>query len=234
MNNNKKYDPPVTSLGDQAHAATRAGLGSIPIAGAAAAELLSALILPPLEKRRNEWMKEIGSGLRELEEKMGVVLESLQESDEFIDVAIEATRIAIKSSYREKREALRSAVLNTALGEAPEESLQSMFLAFIDTLTVWHLKLLTLFNDPVAYLEKHGISFSGYSMGAPSHLIEQAFPELRGKRDFYDLVWKDLYSKALVTIEELHVTMTGNGIVSRRTTEIGKSFLEYITSPIDD
>ncbi|MBM4137060.1 MAG: hypothetical protein FJ241_09575 [Nitrospira sp.] len=233
MNNEEaKYDPPQKSAGDVVHAVVRAGLGAIPVAAAAATELLNAIVAPPLEKRRNKWMKEIGMALRELEEKMGIVLESLQDNEEFIDVALEATQIAIKTSNQEKKEALKNAILNSALPNPPEESLQKMFLSFIDTLTVWHLKLLELFNDPPAYIENHEINFTGFSMGAPSHLVENAFPELRGKRDLYDLIWKDLYSRALVTTEGLHVMMTGSGIIAKRTTEIGKLFLDYIKNPL--
>ncbi len=71
-------------------------------------------------------------------------------------------------------------------------------------------------------------------MGALSHLVEIAFPELRGRRDLYDLIWKDLYSRALVTTESLHTMMTGSGITAKRTTEIGKSFLDYIKNPIEE
>jgi hypothetical protein len=179
-------------------------------------------------------MEEIGEALRVLEEKMGIVLESLQKNEEFIDAALEATQIAIRTSSQEKREALKNAILNSALPNPPEQSLQKMFLSFIDTLTVWHLKLLELFNDPAAYLEIHKINFTGYSIGALSHLVENAFPELKGRRDLYDLIWKDLYSRALVTTEGLHTMMTGSGIIARRTTEIGKLFLGYIKSPIEE
>lgn len=234
MNNEEKFKPPKPSAGDAVHAVARAGLGAIPVAGAAATELLNAIVAPPLEKRRNKWMEEIGEALRVLEEKMGIVMEALQQNEEFIDVALEATRIAIKTSNQEKREALKSAILNSALPNPPEESLQKMFLSFIDTLTVWHLKLLKLFNDPPTYIEKHKVNFAGYSMGAMSHLVENAFPELRGRRDLYDLIWKDLYSRALVTTEGLHTTMTGSGIIAKRTTEIGKLFLEYIKNPIEE
>ena len=234
MGNEEKYKPPKPSSRDAVHAVARAGLGAIPVAGAAAIELLNAIVAPPLEKRRNKWMEEMGEALRVIEEKMGIVLESLQQNDEFIDVALEATRIAIKTSNQEKHEALKSAILNSALPNPPEESLQKMFLSFIDTLTVWHLKLLELFNDPPAYIEKHKINFTGYSMGAMSHLVEIAFPELRGRRDLYDLIWKDLYSRALVTTEGLHTMMTGSGIIAKRTTEIGKLFLDYIKNPIKE
>ena len=153
MNDEEKYKTPSMSAGDSVHAVARAGLGTIPVVGAAATELLSAIVTPPLEKRRNQWMEEVGDALRTLEKKMGIVLESLQENEEFIDVAIEATQIAIKTSNQEKRKALKNAILNSALPNPPEESLQKMFLSFIDTLTVWHLKLLELFNDPPIYLE---------------------------------------------------------------------------------
>jgi hypothetical protein len=46
------------SSGDYAYAAAKAGLGSIPIIGAAASELLGFIITTPLEKRRQKWMLE--------------------------------------------------------------------------------------------------------------------------------------------------------------------------------
>jgi hypothetical protein len=233
MSKKQKYTPPKAKAGDAFHAVARAGLGAIPVAGAATSELLTAIVTPPLEKRRSAWMDEIGRALRKLEEKMGVVLESLQKKDQFIDVAVEASQIAIKSSAKEKREALKNAILNTALPNPPEESLQKMFLSFIDTLTVWHLRLLDLFNDPPAYIQRHDLQFGNISMGAMSHLIENAFPELNGRRDLYDLIWKDLYSRALVNTDGLHTMMTGSGVVAKRTTEIGKLFLEYIKNPIE-
>lgn len=203
------------------------------MAGAAASELLLAIVTPPLEKRRNEWMAEVGSALRTLEERMGVVLESLETKDEFVDVAIAATQVALRTGNREKREALKNAILNSALPNPPEESLQRMFLALIDTLTVWHLKLLDLFNDPPAYIKRHNLRFGNASAGAMSHLIEIAFPELKGRRELYDLIWEDLFSRALVTTDGLHTMMTGSGIISKRTTEIGKLFLGYVKNPMD-
>lgn len=234
MNDENKYMPPKGSAGDAAHAVVRSGLGAIPFAGQAAIELLSAIVASPLEKRRTKWMEDVGNALKELEEKMGVVLESLQDKEDFIDVALEATQLAIKTSLAEKKEALKNAILNSALPNPPEQSLQKMFLSFIDTLTIWHLRLLELFNDPPAYIEKHQIQMGNISMGAMSHLIENAFPDLRGKRNLYDLIWKDLYSRALVTTDGLHTMMTGSGIIANRTTEIGRLFLNYIKSPIEE
>lgn len=233
MNDEKKYEVPKSDGGDTAYTLAKAGLGSIPCAGAAAAELLGLIVAPPLEKRRDEWMAEVGDALRQLEEKMGVVIENLQNNDQFLDAAIEATQIAIRTSNLEKREALKNALLNSALPNPPEETVQKMFLSFIDTLTVWHTKLLGLFDNPPRFIEKNKVQFGDITMGSMSHLIESAFPELRGRRDLYDLIWKDLYSRGLVNTQELHAMMTGGGIVAQRTTNLGKDFIAYIQSPFE-
>lgn len=232
MDKDEKYKAPVRTAGDAGHAVLRAGLGAIPYAGAAATELLNAIVTPPLEKRRSQWMEEVGNGLRQLESKMGVILEDLPKNDDFIDTVVEATRIAITTSNRQKKEALKNAILNSALPNPPEESLQKMFLSFIDTLTIWHLKLLELFNNPRSYVDKHKVKVAFVDTGSLSQLVENAFTELSGERALYDLIWKDLYSKALVNVEQLHVNMTSNGVFQKRTTKIAELFLDYIKNPI--
>lgn len=234
MSNEKKYEPPKSGAGDLGYAVVKAGLGSIPVAGAAAAELLGLVVTPPLEKRRNQWMEEIGNALRQLEEQMGVVIESLRDNEQFIDVAIEASQIAIRTSNAEKKEALRNALLNAALPNPPEEFVQKIFLSFIDTLTVWHIKLLALFDDPPRYIEKNNVRFGNVTMGSMSHLLEAAFPELGGKRDLYDLVWKDLYSRGLVNTDGLHTMMTRDGIIAQRTTALGRNFIAFIRNPLEE
>ena len=233
MSDKKKYEPPKSGGGDISYAVVKAGLGSIPVAGAAAAELLGLVVTPPLERRRNEWMAEVGDALRQLEAKMGVVIETLQDNDQFVDAAIEATQIALRTSNAEKKEALRNALLNVALPNPPEETVQKMFLSFIDTLTVWHIKLLGLFDNPPKFIEKNNLRFN-VTMGSMSHLLETAFPELKGRQNLYDLIWKDLYSRGLVNTDGLHTMMTGGGIVAQRTTELGKGFIAFIKNPLEE
>ncbi len=64
---NDKYLPPDQDKGDAAYAAGRALLSAIPVAGGAAVEIFQYIITPPIEKRRNEWMKIIGEALKDLE-----------------------------------------------------------------------------------------------------------------------------------------------------------------------
>ena len=135
MSDDEKYKPFAADKSDVAHAVARSVFGGAMLyAGTASVELLNAIVTPPLERRRNKWMKELGEALRLLEEQMHIVLKSLQERDSFIDTALEASQIAIKTNNEEKRSALKNAILNSTLPNAPEESMQKMFLSFVDTI----------------------------------------------------------------------------------------------------
>ena len=59
-------------------------------------------------------------------------------------------------------------------------------------------------------------------------ILEIAFPELKGKNDFYNLVWEDLSRAGLHNTSSLGGIMTGNSLMQNRTTEFGKRFLTFI------
>ena len=224
----KKYKPPKQTVGDAAHLVTRAAVSAIPVVGSPAAELFAGLVLPPLEKRRQEWMEEVGVGLRRLEEEGRAKLEDLRKDSAFIDTVLQATQTAMRNSRREKLEALRNAVLNAASPIHPKPALQEMFLRYVDEFTIWHLKILDLFDSPPAWFGRNSGTFPPVSMGALSHVLEAAYPVLRGQRAFYDQVWADLASRALVNTNSLHGTMSGHGLTEQRTSELGKEFLGFI------
>src|ERR1700722_8641479 len=132
---------------DAAVAIVRAGIGSIPVVGAAATELFSWFFRPAVERRREEWMGSVGETLEQLKSR-GVDLEALQSDEAFVDVVAQATHIAMRNHQEEKREALRNAIANSALQQTPDESKRQMFLQYIDMFTVWHLKVVGLIANP--------------------------------------------------------------------------------------
>ncbi len=233
-----KYSPPEESVGDYVHTLARAGLGAIPILGAAATETLELLLSPPLEQRKQQWMETIGRGLHELERKGLCRLEDLRDKDTFIDVVTHASQIAIRSSQKEKLKALNNCSLNSALGSAPEEALQEMFLSILERFTDWHLRFLELLDNPLGWFEEHAIKPRDVEEGSLGIVVvETAFPELKGREDFYNLVLMDLGRERLVffagaSFDNPHQGMTERELYSSRTTEVGKAFLEYIKSPI--
>ena len=62
-----------------------------------------------------------------------------------------------------------------------------------------------------------------------SSILDLAYPELKGRRDYYDLLWDDIKRAGLHKISELPTTLTGSGLMVSRTTDFGKHNLKYIT-----
>lgn len=215
-------EPPKPTTGDVAHALTKAGLSMIPVVGGPAVEIFQHLVQPPLERRRNEWMEQVGEKLLSLEQS-GLNLADLQSNDQFITAVMQASTAAFRTHKAEKLDALRNAVINIATGHGPEETIQHLFLSFVDEFSEMHLRMLAFANSPRPP--------AGLGAGGLDHVLEYNIPTLRGQRALFDQLWKDLYLRGLINSESLHVMMTGSGLGQSRTTELGKAFLSFISEP---
>lgn len=218
----EKYKVPKQTKGNVAHTLVKAGISAIPSIGGPGAELFQLIIQPPLEKRRTEWMNEVAEALKKLE-KTGLKIEDLRENEQFVSAVMYASQIALRTHQEEKRQALRNAILNVACGKGPDESLQLMFLNFVDMFTEWHIRILKLFQAPKAP--------SGLLSGGLNQVLEHTFPELKGQREFYDSIWRELYLRSLINTDSLHVSMTEYGLNQKRTTQLGDKFLTFIAEP---
>lgn len=231
MNDSLDKAPEPTAK-DYAYAIFKGAVSSIPIPifGGVAAEVLSLIIAPPLSKRQEKWIESIAQGLANLQDKVdGFKLENLSENESFITTVMHATQAAIRNHQKEKVEALRNAVLNSALPNAPDEDLQQIFLNFVDELTPWHIRILTLFDNPVAVTKQRNIDYSNKLTSSTTTLVEQVYPGLQGKQEFYRQVFNDLATRGLATIPT--GMMTPQGVLSSRTSSTGKEFLKFITLP---
>jgi hypothetical protein len=225
-------EPPTSSAGDKAHALAKAGIGSLPLVGAAATELFQMLIAPPLERRRQAWMEAVAVGLRRLEQEKGLDIEQLKFNESFIDTVMQASQVALRNNQDEKHDALRNAVLNSASTQPIEESRQQMFLNLVDVLTVWHIRILKLLSNPTQWFQDQGRRSPVYSIsGSLSQLLIDAYPELAREREFYDQVAKELFDRGLLNTNGLHTMMTGSGVYAQRCTELGRQFIAFISDP---
>jgi hypothetical protein len=230
-----EHSPPEPSGKDIAHTAVRAVVSSVPLVGGPAVELFNLVVTPPIEKRRQEWMRAIGEGLQQLEEKQKTVVEDLKANDVFIDTVLQASQAVVRTSQNDKKEALRNAVLNAALPHPPSESRQHMFISWVETYTVWHLRLLKLFSDPIKWYEERRRQPPQYVIaGSLGQMLCDAYPDLRSERDFYEKVAMDLYHDGLFRSEHLHVNMSGQGVYEKRATPLAEEFLQFIADPIKE
>jgi len=227
-------DGPQTGADDAdlAYAALTAALSTVPLLGPAAVAAIAALVGSPVERRRDEFITDLWRRLKELEARKDLKVEDLPNNDAFVDAVLTATQAAIRTSQAEKKRALRNAILNSALPSAPDAAVQQQFIGLVESFTDWHLLILKLFHDPSAATDPEGNRLSpGVVASSLSAVLTQAFPGLMGRREFYELVWSDLIRAGLINSGGLHVMMTPQGCMGRRTTTFGDQFLRFISEP---
>jgi hypothetical protein len=227
MSEEAKYAVPTQTKADLIHSTLRAAVGFLP-GGSVALEYLNNLISPPLERRKERWMHDIAEGLMRAEETGAATAERLQDEG-FITTLVQATQVAVRNHEKEKLDALRNAVLNTVRPAPPDDSVRQMFVAWVESFTVWHLRILAFLNDPVNQMAMAG---KRYERGIVSSVLESlgvAHPELSHRREFSELLIEELMARGLLDKFGLHTMMSGDGWKYPRTTTLGKQFLKFIS-----
>jgi hypothetical protein len=169
-------------------------------------------------------MEKVGNSLLHLERALGIDLESLHSNDQFIDIALQSSHIALRTSHEMKLEALKNATLNSAVGLSIDDSMTYMFLGYLDSFAPWHLKLLKFFNSRCTTVT------SNHNVGT-DYFIENEFPELTNRKDFYSLLGKELHSHGLINNANFE-SPPSKGLPRTKPTEMGCEFLIFIKSPI--
>jgi hypothetical protein len=149
MTDHRDLLPPKPNRGDAILEGVKAGLEG-------PGGIISALLKTPIERRRDEWMEDVGKTLIELSVQIeGFSVEALVESDLFVTTTLQAAQAAIRTHEIEKRIALRNTVLNVALNPSLEETRTQILINLIDVITVWHIRILDLFNSPKEFAERN-------------------------------------------------------------------------------
>ena len=202
----------------------------VPILGGPFSVVLGNALQGTYQRRLLTWLEDLAAALDGLTVTVeGLDASDVLDDDVFLDTALRAARAAGLTASEDKLAALRSAVLNAALPGAPEEDQQQIYISYVEDLTASHLRLLALLNDPPMYTEALGLPWPETLMGGHSGTVERAFPEWNPA--FYDQLTRDLHARGLIGTDSLHVTISGNGLRQSQTTESGRRFLAFITSP---
>lgn len=208
----------------------KAVLAAVPVLGAPSLEILSLIVAPSVAGRRNEWFKEIAAALDELEKTVaGFKVENLVNDEAFVSAALQATRIAIGTHQQEKRELLRTALLNIAVGKGPREELQQAYLNAIDAFSPSHVKVLKFFWTGQSDLNRAGLSnpLQPYAIGTFGKAIGELHPELKGQDEFLQLIMTDLLNRGLSKVARPDAAFPQQPAV----TNMGIEFLRFILEP---
>jgi len=206
-----------------AEIATKTAISPVPILGSLYSSVIDTVKSECLSKRQKKWAEAVEDRLRNLE----TTLEDLGQNDQFVTALLKASELAMKTSREEKINFLANSVVNSLNPSVDEEKLL-VFLDLLDKYTVSHIKIIYFFYNPRRF-EGTDAYLRGY--GGVTDPLFYVYPELNN--DLFKKIYKDLYVDGMVSLENLNITMTGSGMLAKRTTTIGDEFLKFILDSSD-
>lgn len=234
MDSNNENDitkpPKVTREGKAYEIIKKSALSAIPIVGGIVETFIDEVYRPPSQRRRDDWIRRIALEVEDLKNKFEKFQhKNLQQNENFISTLQRSLIIAQTTHSREKLEALKNAVINSVLVETVDESMKSIFLSLIESLTPWHLSLLNYFNNPRIWFTTNKID-PPRSANTIRRLVTKAFPDI--EKDFLNYIVTDLNQRGLLGIkrDSLGMMLTPEGIYHSGTTAFGKNFLQFIAA----
>jgi hypothetical protein len=243
-----KHPLPAPEVKDHGAATIKGMISSLPFVGGVIAEELALVLNAPLSRRRDEWLTDLARRLHDLEGRVnGFHFEDLANNEQFVSATAQATQAALRTHREEKLEALRNAVLNTALQREPDDDQQGVFLALIDRLTFPHMNLLRGLHNSAG--PRRGSNDGGYNDWEWIHrrqaeqkpevyrehsfliLWIKDFVPVLAKRseDFIRLLVGDLYAAGLTTIVPTEPQIPSS--FQQLLTPVGIDFLKFISDP---
>lgn len=201
----------------------KTALSAIPVGGALITSVYDTVKSNCLSKRQEKWRTALEERLVKLEN----TLEEIGNDELFTTALVKATELAMRTAKEEKMAYLANSVINSLNPDLNEEKL-IVFLDLLDRYTVSHIKILYFFFEPKRF---DGINPKSYMMGSPSTPLFHVYPELNN--ELFKKIYGDLYNDGMVSLDNLNTTMSGSGMVAKRTTAIADEFLKFILEKDD-
>lgn len=200
------------------------GVQMVPVAGGPMATAFGYVMGFAYGRRMQSWMDELADAVTRLEDRPP--LEELADNDVFVDAVVSATRAAQATHDEAKLEALRNAVCNSLADDAPEVDEQARFFRLIDQFTAGHIRMLAFADDPGALVDAAGVQRPSFMAAGRSSVLE-LLPEFKGRREWYDVLFRDLTDAGL-TNGVLHAIQTGDSVWTGMLSPMGRRFWNFI------
>ena len=222
----REIEIPKEDSADKLTGLIKAGIDAVP-AGSIMTWFIEQIWKPPLVRRTEKWMNDVTEKLKSIDVK----IEDLVNNERFITCLTQSYQVATRTHNQEKVKALKNAVINSIPTPTYSESLQSLFINYIDSLTEWHIRFLTFFNRPDWMDLYRGKTFE-HAKYFIFGMMWDLYPDLKDKEDLTELIFRDLKNSGLInqrweTVQNLAISTQG-GTSIPKVTDIGKDFLEFI------
>lgn len=197
-------------------------LSSIPVGGPLIQAVFDASKEYTLNKRQQEWRDNIEHRLSKVEKDITEV----GNNELFVTALMTGTYIAMKTSEHEKRNYLANGILNS-LNESLDETKLIIFLNLVDKYSLWHIKLLKFFQNPLSYSNAKKV-YDNIYMGGRISLVKAEFPDLCKNEELFKKIYNDLINDRLVSVEVNGVIMK-EAFGKKWTTGLADIFLDFIS-----
>ena len=188
---------------DYTFSVAKAGISLVPIVGSFFNEIMSQAGQSLVFRRLKKYLSGIDDRLSNLEKESRLQKPQLINNDDFIDIAIRSSQIAITTSKKEKLEALQNIVINTALQTNIDSDSKFMYLNFIDELTPIQIKLIKILMDPGDYIEQ---LFQNGKKNAQGSIVIDVLKDLQQilniDKVFYDVSIKRLETDGIIDLTD--------------------------------
>ncbi len=191
------------------------------------------IVAAPLERRREQFLTELLSRIDQLDAQGRLNARALADRGAFTDTLLRANAAATQTHQEEKRARLRNVVLNAALRPDPqtfrEERERARIVDAIAELSVWHISILSRFND----IERGGRNVSstprkGRRLTA-ADVVCMEFSNISDTQLALEL-WRELFELGLVT-HESGIILAGSGLPAFPITDRGRALLDLVSEP---
>lgn len=208
---------------------------TLPAVGGGLSAIFGLAIQKPSEKRTRNFLAQVDSDLRAVEDKLGCLPDELYESGSYSSALISATHIALLTQEPEKIEALRAAMLNIALTSSDDEAFNQMRIAALRDMTSIHIRVLDFFAGRNPQVVKQ--------LGAanraiqPSDFKDPLQTKFRPDLPFYivERACRELESAGLIAVPEGYAkSLGGTNFATMLATPFGLVVHGFITRPTDE
>jgi hypothetical protein len=212
--------------------------GILPM-GSAAYELITTILVPLHEKKKWEFINDLATRLKRLEEQGRIDFEELAQNEEFNTIITKAILLAQQNHQKEKLKALRNIVINFADYQKMKDNQfdwTAHFLSVIDRISPLHILLLKTFQDPHSMIEEKRATFDDKSSFTSGELFFKLYPDLRGRSSLINQCWQDLKILGFLVNESFDkesrmvATLHSKDKILPKTTDFGNKFLDMIES----
>jgi hypothetical protein len=225
---NNLPEKPETNIGEHLVNIFKAAAATAPFCGGIAS-LMSDYIPSARFKRLESFAKQLAEDIKNLEGKLD---ENYIKTDEFAFIFERCFRGAAENYQKEKLDAFRGILLNSAIRKDASEDEKEYFINLVNSLSALHIRILNFISKPLEYISENNIPRDKIQ-GGFSNFMPIAIPGV--DLEVVKSAFQDLYQNGLInTDKSIFSTMTssqGLQLLGNRGANLGNKFIEFCTLP---